>query len=372
MDYSKDAWVEVDLTAIRHNVSQVRSHIGERVKLMAVVKADAYGHGAAETSKAMLEAGADALAVTRLTEAVQLREAGITAPILIFESILPDAAEDAVALGVDVTVCTPAQVSALSAAAKSKETTVRAHLKIDTGMGRLGVLPADAPELAKLIADADNVTLAGTYTHFATSIEKDLTKTKQQLSRFWKAVEAIRRQGIDPGIVHAANSGAILRLPDAHFDMVRPGTILYGQYPSRYVPRSLDLKNTWQLKTRISFIKTVPAGYSIGYGGEFKTKHLSKVAVIPMGWADGLTLTPESAVRRGVLRLVIANIRKEPPLRVTIRGRRAPVIGRIAMQMCSIDVTDISEARIGDEVIVPARRITTSPLIPRVYTDSAG
>lgn len=371
MNYTRDAWVEVDLAAIRHNVAQLRSHIGSRVKMMAVVKADAYGHGAVETSKAMIDAGADALAVTRLSEAAVLRDAGITAPILVFEAILPDAADEAIRLGVEVTVCTPAQVSALSAAAQADGTTVKAHLKIDTGMGRLGVLPSDAPELARRIVDADGIDLAGTYTHFATSIEQDLGKAKKQLSRFRQAIEAIKREGIDPGIVHTANSGAILRMPDAYFDMVRPGTILYGQYPSRHVPRVLELKNTWQFKTRISFLKTVPPRYPIGYGAEFKTKRTSRIAVIPLGWADGLTLIPESAARRGIIRLIVSKIRREPPIKVLIRGHKAPAVGRIAMQMTSIDVTDIHEAKIGDEVIVPARRLTTSPLIPRVYIDNS-
>jgi alanine racemase len=159
-------------------------------------------------------------------------------------------------------------------------------------------------------------------------------------------------------------------MPDAHFDMVRPGTILYGQYPSKHVPRALDLKDTWKLKTRISFIKTVPAGFSIGYGAEFATRRQSRIAVIPMGWADGLTLTPESAARRGALRLLASRVRREPPLWVTLRGKKAPVVGRIAMQMCSIDVTDIPDVAIGDEVTVPSRRVTTNPLIPRVYSGS--
>ncbi|MEN6521320.1 MAG: alanine racemase [Armatimonadota bacterium] len=366
MDYERDAWVEVDLDAIKHNVEQIRSLVGDKVRMMAVVKANAYGHGEVETSRAILNAGADSLAVTRLEEAARLRDGGITAPVLVFDSIQPGAAAEAVKLDVECTVCTPELVAALGEAACKTHKTIGVHLKIDTGMGRLGVLPDEAVDLARMIAATEGVNHAGTYTHLATAAEKDMSSAEEQLEKFNNAILAIKQAFLDPGIVHAANSSAILRLPDSHFDMVRPGTILYGQYPSRYVPRTLDLKNTWKLKARISFIKTVPAGYAIGYGAEHRTKRESRIAVIPLGWADGLTLAPESLARRGILRLIAQKFMKKPPLTVTIRGKRAPVVGRIAMQMCSIDVTHIPDTAIGDEVIIPARRVTTNPLLPRV------
>jgi alanine racemase len=369
MDHKHDTWVEVDLAAIKHNVKQVLSRIDRDVRLMAVVKADAYGHGAVETAKAMLEAGADMLAVTRLDEAARLRDAGINAPVLIFDCIQSDAAEEAVELDVDVTACTAEVVTALGRAARAVDKTVGVHLKIDTGMGRLGVLPEGVVALARTIAATEGVVWKGTYTHFATSAEKDLTLAQAQLERFKEAIKSIEKAFLDPGIVHAANSAAILRMPESHFDMVRAGTLLYGQYPSRYVPQSLELKDTWKLKGRISFLKTVPSGYNIGYGAEFKTKRESKIAVIPLGWADGLTLSPDSLARRSILRLMAARVLRQPPLRVTIRGKKAPVVGRIAMQMCSVDVTKVRDVAIGDEVTIPARRVTTNPLIPRVYRE---
>lgn len=368
MDNKRDVWVEVDLEAIKHNVNQVRSFIGGNVLLMAVVKADAYGHGAVETSKAMLEAGADALAVTRLDEARRLRNGGINAPLLVFDSLQPSLAEEIVSLGLEATICTPELTSALGKAACAAHRTINVHIKIDTGMGRQGVLPEDAVSLTRTVMATEGLILAGTYTHFATAAEKDLRRTKEQLGRFNTAILEIERAFHSPGIVHAANSAAMLRLPESHFGMVRPGTILYGQYPSRYVPQKLDLKNTWQLKSRISFVKTVPAGYHIGYGAEFKTKRESKIAVIPIGWVDGLTLIPESVARRGILRLAALRAFHKPALRVTIKGRKAPVVGRVAMQMCSIDVTRVQDASIGDEVTIPTRRVTLNPDIPRVYT----
>lgn len=367
MDYELDAWVEVDLTAIKHNVEQVRLKIGDDVRIMAVVKADAYGHGAVETSKAMLDAGVDMLAVTRLEEAARLRDGEITAPILVFDSIQPGAASEAVRLGVDCTVCTPELIAAIGKEAFAAHKTIGLHLKLDTGMGRLGALPADAVGLARTIAATEGVSHAGTYTHLATAAEKECQPAKEQLEKFNNAILSIRQAFLDPGIIHAANSAAILRLPDSHFDMVRPGTVLYGQYPSRFVPRILDLKDTWKLKAGISFIKTVPTDYMIGYGGEHRTKRESRIAVIPLGWADGLTLVPESLARRGLLRTICSKILRRPALTVLIRGKKAPVVGRIAMQMCSVDVTRIPDAAIGDEVIVPARRVTTNPLLPKVY-----
>jgi len=363
----RGAWVEVDLGAIRHNVRQVRSLVGEGVRVMAVVKADAYGHGAVETSKAMIEGGADALAVTRLEEAARLRDSGIGAPVLVFDSIQPEAAPEAVRLGVDVTVCTRDLVDALGKAAEAAHKSVNVHLKVDTGMGRLGVLPEDVVPLARAIAAAEGVALAGIYTHLASAAEEDVSPAEQQLRLFREAIESVRLAFLETGALHAANSAAILRMQDSWFDMVRPGTILYGQYPSRHVPRKLELKQTWRLVARISFIKTVPAGHSIGYGAEFRTNRESRIAVIPLGWADGLTLLPESVARRGALGLYAWRVLRRPALHVTIRGKKAPVVGRIAMQMCSVDVTDIPEAATGDEVVVPARRVTTSTLVPRVY-----
>jgi alanine racemase len=363
-------WVEVDVSALRHNVQQVKSLIGSEVKLMAVVKADAYGHGAVETSRIILESGADALAVTRIEEAILLRRSGIQSNILVFDSIQPEWVTEAIELGLDLTVCEENLVKAISNACSSmsRSTAPKLHLKIDTGMGRIGVLPSEAAPLAQKIKDC-GLELAGIYTHFHSAFQSDLKPTEEQLAIFLAAVRSIKQAGIDTGIVHAANSAAMLRLKESHLSMVRPGTILYGQYPSEHIPRVLDLRNTWTLKTRISFIKNVPAGYKIGYGSEFRTRRPSRIAVIPAGWADGLTLMPESLARRSFMKLGKAAIMGDTALFVNVKGHRAPVVGRIAMQMCSVDVTDVPNVEIGDEVIIPTRRITTSSLIPRVYVN---
>ncbi len=369
MDCKHDAWIEIDLSAIRHNYLQVKNRVGDAVKVLCVVKADAYGHGALETARRLVEFGAYALGVTRLDEAARLRDGGVTAPILVFDSIQPDMASEAVRLGVNLTVCTKELAFSIGEAAREARKTVDVHIKIDTGMGRLGALPKDAVSLADSIASTEGLRLAGTYTHFSTAAEKDISRARTQLERFNRIVAAIRDESIDPGLVHAANSAAILRLPDSHFDMVRTGTMLYGQYPSRFVPQTLELVDTWKLKARISFVKTVPAGYPIGYGAEYIAKRRSRIAVFPLGWADGLALSPESVFRRNALKLMVSKMRNMPVLQVIVRGHRVPVVGRIAMQMCSIDVTDFPEIEVGDEVVVPARRVTASPLLPKVYVE---
>jgi alanine racemase len=363
------AWVEIDSESLQHNLLQVRKLVSGSVRIMAVAKADAYGHGAIEASKLLVSAGAEALAVTRLEEALELRRAGVSSPIMVFDSTLPSYAADVVKAGLEQTVCTSELAKALSRAARDQNRQVEVHVKIDTGMGRLGVLPQDAVDFVRMLSELPNIKIAGTYTHFATALERDLTATRLQLRRFTDVVESLKSAGLPVGLVHAANSAAMIRLPESRFDMVRPGTVLYGQYPSRFVPRAVDLKETWQLKTRISFLKGLPKGYAVGYGAEYTTHRETVIAVLPIGYADGMTMAPESVIRRqmGLTRRFISLLRPQPRQSVTIRGTKVPVVGRVAMQMCTIDVTDVTGVEIGDEVLVPVRRIATSPRIPRVY-----
>lgn len=349
----------------------MRKLLSDGTRIMAVVKADAYGYGAVETSRALVSAGADALAVTRLEEALELRQSGIDAPILVFNSTQPALAQEVVSANLEQTICTIELAQALSRAATEQGMVARVHVKVDTGMGRLGLLPRDVPEFVYEIAQLPGIEIAGTYTHFSTAMEDDLTSSEVQLSRFLELINAMRSVDLPVGLAHAANSAALIRMPDARLDMVRPGTILYGQYPSRWVPKLLDLRDTWQLKTRISFLKKVPAGFPVGYGEEYATMRESMLAVLPIGYADGLTMAPESVIRRqlSLFRRLKRFLLPEQRPMVTIRGRKAPVIGRVAMQMCTLDVTGIPDAKIGDEVTVPARRIATNPRITRLYKE---
>ena len=361
-----DVWVEVDLGALRHNLRQVRGVVGEGVGIMAVVKANGYGHGCVEPSRAFVEAGAEALAVTRIEEALPIRQAGIDSPILLLAPIQPENAEAAVEAGLEMTVADTSLARAVSEAAVKLSRTARVHVKVDTGMGRLGLLPDEVPSLFQAISSMPGIEVAGTYTHFATAADAEITAAHSQLEVFRRVLAGLREMGFDCGLVHAANSAAIIRLPAARLDMVRPGTLLYGQYPSGHVPHELDLKPTWKLKARICQVRDLPAGMSVGYGAEYVTKRQTRTAVIPLGFADGFTLAPEGPVyRQSMLGFALRKMRRS--LAVEVRGRKAPVVGRVAMQMTVIDVTSVPGVEVGDEVIVPAMRIPTSALIPRIY-----
>jgi len=362
-------WIEVSLGSVVHNLTQVRELIGPAVKVMAVVKADAYGHGAVETSKALSAAGADYLGVTTLQEALGLRQAGISTPTLVFSPLLPDQMDTAIEADLDQTVCSSESLQTISEAAARVGKTARIHVKVDTGMGRLGVMPSECPDFISGAVNTSGIEIAGIYTHFANAGAKDLSSAREQNVRFARLLAQFDELGLTTGLRHAANSSAILNLPDSHYDMVRPGTILYGQFPTAHTERKIELEDTWRLKTRIVALRSLPAGSKVGYGSEYTTGRATKAGVIPIGYCDGFTMIPESVARRAAspLRLLARTLMVPGATCVTIRGQKAPVIGRVSMQMTTIDVTDIPGVELGDEVIVPARRTTTSSRIPRVY-----
>ncbi len=360
-----DVWVEIDRSALQHNLAQVRRLVGGQVEVMAVVKANAYGHGYLEAARAFVEGGADSLAVTRLDEALILRKGGVKSPVLILAPIQPENAAEAVDADLDLTVSSIELARRISAAASEAGRTARVHVKLDTGMGRLGLLPDEVPSFFKAVAELPNLTIAGTFTHFANAADSDLTPARLQLELFSRIIAALKEMGFDYGVAHASNSAATVRLPGSRLNMVRPGTILYGQYPSRHVPHDLDLKPTWKLRARICEIKDLPAGSAVGYGSEYTTRRPTRVAIIPIGFADGFTLAPEGPVyRQDPLRFAIRRLRRKPSVR--INGRQAPVLGRVAMQMIVVDVTSIRDVQVGSEADIPAMRIPTNPSLPRV------
>lgn len=363
-----DVWVEVELAALRHNLQQVRDLVGPDVRIMAVVKANGYGHGTVEPARAFVESGADALAVTRIEEALKLRRAGISAPVLLLAPIQPENAEAAVDADLEVTITGLPLASALSESAQRAGKPASVHLKFDTGMGRLGALPWEAADFAQAVSEMPWIRIAGAYTHFANAAEADLRQTRMQLRRFRLILGELQDRGINHGIAHAANSAAMLRLTDSHLDMVRPGTVLFGQYPSRHVPRLLAISSAFRLKARICQVKDLPAGTTVGYGAEFRTRRPTRTAVIPVGWADGFTLAPQGPFYRQGL-LEFAARRRKRTLWAEVRGCRVPVIGRVAMQMTVLDVTGVRGVEAGDEVILPALRIPINPEIPRVYAE---
>lgn len=373
MTETPNAWVTVNRTSLRHNQDAVRrlitpeGEIGPR--LIAVVKANAFGHGAVETARTFQEAGADFFAVTTLAEAVELRDAGITGRILVFLPPLPEQWESIVAGNFDATVWDEAGVRGLAQAARLQGKIVRVHLKVDTGMGRLGVMPDMALPLGKMLAGEAGIEFAGIYTHFARALEADEASVHRQFALFTQVVSRLREDGIDVGMRHCANSAALARFPEMRLDAVRPGTILYGQYPSEAVPRLLDLRETWKLQARIVAVRDMARGASIGYGGEFVTRRASRLAVLPIGYADGFAVVPASQTQgmRGLK--AWAQSLRGPGLTVTVRGKRVPVVGRVAMQICMADVTDVAGVEAGDVATIPARRLMASARLARVYED---
>lgn len=365
-----DAWISVSRSALRHNFAAVQSLLLKDAEkppqLIAVVKANAYGHGAGETARVFQEAGADFFAVTTPSEALELREAGITGRILVFLPPLPEQCEWLLHADVDLTICNADNLRDIAEAARRSGKSASVHLKVDSGMGRLGALPGAAVALAQQIAEAPNLRFAGIYTHFARALEKDMAATRKQFGVFQNVLAELGSAGINPTLRHCANSAALARFPEMRLDAVRPGTILYGQYPSASVPRIIDLRETWRLQARIVSVREVPAGTAIGYGGEYVTRRPSKLAVLPIGYADGFTVAPTSA---GAGWRGIKNLLRPSPVTMTIRGKRAPVLGRVAMQISTVDVTDVPGVSVGDIVTIPARRITASARLQRLYEE---
>ena len=370
-------WVSVKRSGLRRNAEAIRRHLeagsaaGRAPSLIAVVKADAYGHGLVQAAEVFEEAGVDMFAVTTADEALDLRAAGIESDILVF---LPPAEDHLQALlyaDITMTVADGADAARIGAAATRLQRSARVHLKVDSGMGRLGVLPGDAAAVAAEIGQTAGIALKGVYTHFARALDPNAAPTNAQFATFRSTLAALTQAGIDPGMRHCANSAGILLDSRYWLDAVRPGTILYGQYPAGHLPKPLTLSDSWRLNVRIAALRSVPSGTAVGYGGEFVTRRPTRLAVLPLGYADGFTVAPSSTMSgmRGV-KSILAGLRPgHTGPAVTIRDRKAPVAGRVAMQLTSVDVTDIPDVAVGDIVTVPARRIMTSSRIPRIYED---
>ena len=323
--------VHIDLDAFAHNLRLCRHLAGESTDIMAVVKANAYGHGAVSISRVALREGAAWLAVANLTEALQLSQAGIDAPILVMgyvaNSDLPLAIEHAIHL----TLYDLRQVSAFHKAASACNRPLKAHLKIDSGMGRLGILPHQAPDLLRQLRQCGGVAVTGAYTHFAAA-EDNPVYTEKQVQTFESVLSQLRRGGLRIDCIHAANSSALLNFPRARFNLARAGILLYGLMPSDALPRVPDLRPVMSWKTSVAQVKTLPPDSPVGYGLTYRTRGHETIAVLPVGYADGLRRTPTSW--REVL----------------LHGKRAPIIGTINMEKTAINVSHIADVRIGDEV----------------------
>lgn len=323
----------VDLDAIRHNILEMRKHIRPQTKLLAVIKADGYGHGAVAVAKALNDL-ADYYAVARLGEATELRRYGIIKPILILGYSAPEEYQELIEQDITITVFRLEDARRLSEAAGKLGKTAKIHIKIDTGMSRIGYMcDLDAVEEIKQIAKLPNLNMEGIFTHFAKADEANKDAFHGQLLRFRSMLDALEREGITFAIRHAANSAAIMEEGDLGLDMVRSGISTYGLYPSDEVdPSSADLIPAMSLTSKISHIKTLAKGIGIGYGWTYTTEKETVVATIPVGYADGYK---RALSNQG---------------RVLIRGQYAKILGRVCMDQIMVDVTEIPDAAVGDTV----------------------
>lgn len=325
-------WVEIDLEAVRQNYRKVRQRIAGQAAYFAVVKADAYGHGAVPVAQTLQECGADMLCVARVEEAVELREAGIGAPIMVFGPPFEPQAKVTLAADASMTFSEKEHVDAIAAAAKQVGKRAKAHLKIDTGMGRLGCRPENALELLRYAEATGGIELEGVFSHLACS-DSDRGQTEKQIATFDDARRAILDAGFSIRYFHLANSGGILDFPHAHYDAVRAGVLSIGLYPGSNMMDRIDVKPAMTLKSRIVLLKRVPAGTGLSYGHAHVTSRETMVATIPMGYADGY---PRHA----------SNITS-----MIVRGKPAKILGRVCMDLILLDVTDIDGVELGDEVI---------------------
>lgn len=335
MSNSRPVWAEIDLDALKYNFERIKEKVNNK-NIIVAVKADAYGHGAIEVSKALIEYGASKLAVAMISEALELRKNNIDAPIMILGYTPLDNAEELINNNIEQTIYNYEYVEALSKVAIKLGKKVKIHIAIDTGMGRIGFLPTDdTVNIIEKISKLEGIIVEGIFTHYSTSDEDDKEYTYEQFSKFLDIDNRLKARGINIPLKHTSNSGAIIDLPETYLDGVRPGIILYGYYPSQDVKKeNLSLKPVLTLKAQISHVKELDKDMYISYGRKFKTDRKSVIATIPIGYADGYT------------RLLSGKAK------VIINGKFAKVVGNICMDQCMIDVTGIEDVKVGDEVIL--------------------
>jgi len=340
----------IDLSAIASNVAAVRTIIGPGRDLMAIVKADAYGHGAPEVSRTVLNNGATCLGVALPEEGEVLRRHGINEPVLVLGIIHPDEVFKVVHNRLEQTLCTLETAEALDQAARASSQKINVHIKVDTGMGRIGINPVDALDFAHRISRFRNLQLKGIFSHLPCADEPDKSFTRSQIALFGNLLREIEASGIRIPQKHLANSAGILNFPDSHFNLVRPGIMIYGLRPSPHTGQNVALKPAMTLKTKIAYLKQVPPGTPISYGHTFSCESEMRVATLPIGYGDGYS--------RGLSNGGYA----------VIRNIHAPLLGRVCMDMCMFDVTDIEDVQTGDEAILFGNKPTVDELADQLDT----
>jgi len=349
-------WAEIDHEALRFNIQQIRNLVGPRVKILASVKAEGYGHGVVSVSRTALSAGAEWLGVSHVKEALELRSFFPNVPILILSSGMSGHTRLIVRNRLTPVVCSLEIARDLSAAALASGTIANIHVMLDTGMGRIGVWHENSLTFLKRISQIKGIRLEGLASHFAAADDQDSTFTDRQLNGFLRAAKEVREMGIDIPLHHIANSAALIHNRETHLDMVRPGIMLYGVYPDPRSRSLIDLKPVLSLKTRIAYLKTVEPGRTISYGLTYLVKKKTRVATLPIGYGDGFSRAHSS---RG---------------EVLIRGQRAPIIGIVTMDQIMVDVGNIDGVAVGDEAVLigeqGAERITAEEAAEKIGTIS--
>jgi alanine racemase len=332
-------WVEVDLDAVRHNVAGIRRRIGPKVKLMAVVKADAYGHGLAQVAGTLMQCGVDAFAVATLSEALALRQIGGSGwPILLFGSALPFEIGKMIEQNITPTISNVEEARLFEEEARHRGKTVDVQIEIDTGMGRVGFWHKEVTKLIPKIAALRHLRIVALYTHFP-SADENLKETQRELGRFLKVAEQLAGNGLKIPFLHAANSAAVLNLPEAALNMVRPGLLLYGITPNApTLQHSKEFQPALSFRARVAYVKRVAAGRTISYGQTFTAKKAMKIATVTAGYADGFSRHLSSKAY------------------VLIGGRRCPVVGRVTMDQIMVNVSALRKVQCGDEVVFIGRQ----------------
>jgi len=365
-------WLDIDLTAIEHNVAMLRNLTGTPV--MAVLKANAYGHGTIPVARAALRAGAQWLGVARLEEALELRAAQITCPILVMGYLPPERFPDAILEGVSITIWDSNQLGMVARSAGDTRAVAKIHLKVDTGMSRLGINPEHALSLAKEIVDARNVELEGIFTHFARADELDQDSAIDQETIFNQVTDNLSRAGIKPEFIHAANSAAALFQPGSRLSLIRPGISIYGLNPSAERSLPVDFRAALEWKAVLSQVRTLPPGRGVSYGHEYVTRGEEIIGTVPVGYADGF--------------------RRAGGNQVLVGGVQVPIVGRVCMDQVSVQLDQVPDAKAGDEVVIIGSqgdsRITAEQVadrwgtinyevvcglasrLPRIYYDASG
>lgn len=351
---SQSTWAEIDLAALVHNSKEIKKRVGPKIGVMAIVKAQGYGHGIIQVSRVLEEEGVNYFGVTSPQEAFLLREKGIKLSILILGPTMLDQAERIIRGGITQTICTKEMVHTLAGECKRLKKRLKVHIEVDTGMGRTGVPYQRALKLIEEVIKIPELEVEGIFTHFSTADEEDKSFTREQIKRFKEVLEKLGEEKIDIPFKHAANSAGVLNFPESYFNMVRPGLALYGIYPSGYISRSLDLHPVMSLKSKVIYLKRVLKGATISYGKTYVTNKNTTIAILPIGYKDGYNRLLSN---RG---------------EVILKGKRVRIAGRVCMDQTILDVGEVPDVKVGDEVVLIGKqgreRVSVEEIAKKVDT----